>query len=67
MTMGDQFRLSKLNLVIYNRAMFLLNPSKKKDGKSVFACDNKKQRKVLEFGQERLQISEKENNDNLDQ
>ena len=28
MTPSDQCRLSKLNLLIYNRAIFLLNPSK---------------------------------------
>lgn len=33
MTPGDQCRLSKLNLAIYNRAIFLLNPSKRKDRK----------------------------------
>ena len=33
MTPGDQCRLSKLNLVIYNRAIFLLHPSKRKDCK----------------------------------
>lgn len=31
MTPGNQCRLSKLNLVIYNWAIFLLNPSKRKD------------------------------------
>ena len=30
MTPGDQCRLSKLNLEIYNRAIFLLYPSKRK-------------------------------------
>ena len=33
MTMGDQCRISKLNLVIYNRAIFLLHLSKRKDCK----------------------------------
>ena len=33
MTPGDHCRFSKLNLVIYKRAIFFLHPSKRKDRK----------------------------------
>ena len=36
MTAGDQCRLSKLNFVIYNQAIFLLNPSKRRTARVKF-------------------------------